>query len=128
VRIRDALGCLLMGAKILIVDDEPSVRECIELVLRERGYLFETAEDAEEALAICGTKRFDLVLSDMKMPGMDGQQLLKHLRAIDPGQKVILVTAFAPADVSLFDAVVTKPFSFEELRNRVSAALSRDRP
>jgi DNA-binding response OmpR family regulator len=65
----------------------------------------------------------------MKMPGMNGQQLLKELRGVDPGQKVILVTAFPPADALMpFDAVVLKPFSVRELRSTVAAVLSQGRP
>jgi CheY-like chemotaxis protein len=114
----------LMKTKILIVDDEAAVRKAIALILGKSGYSVETANSGEEALDMCRAKRYDLVSTDMRMAGMTGQQLAKRLKLKDAGQKIILVTAFPPADsLKLFDAVVLKPFSVGDLRARVSAAL-----
>ena len=113
-----------MGTRILVVDDDPSVRESIGLILAERGYLIETAESGQQALAIWKPKRFDLIITDLRMPAMNGQELLAQVRAIDPTQRVMLVSAFpSAAAAALFDGVLTKPFSARDLLARVTAAL-----
>jgi DNA-binding NtrC family response regulator len=78
---------------ILVVDDEKAQREILELILAEEGYDVTTAASGEAALKFAKDRRFDLALTDLKMTGMDGIELLQHLLAYDSSIIVILLTA-----------------------------------
>ena len=78
---------------ILVVDDEKSQREILEMILAEEGYDVTTAASGEAALKFAKDRRFDLALTDLKMTGMDGIELLQHLLAYDSSIIVILLTA-----------------------------------
>ena len=78
---------------ILVVDDEKSQREILEMILGEEGYDVTTAASGEAALKFAKERRFDLALTDLKMTGMDGIELLQHLLAFDSSIIVILLTA-----------------------------------
>lgn len=100
-------------SRILIVDDEPSIREFFHLVLSEAGYAVASASDGEEALGVPGP--FDLLLTDLMMPRMSGDELARQMRTRDPDVKVLYVTAYSgrlfSAKVALADgeAVLDKP-------------------
>ncbi len=117
--------------KILIVDDEKIVRESLFHWFEEDGYCVDTAEDGEAALAKFDKYKFDLVLADMKMPGMSGLDLLKKVKEIDKETIVILITAFASvpsAITALKDGAydyVTKPVDPDELAHIVKKALEQ---
>src|ERR1035437_4073861 len=81
--------------RILIVDDEKIVRESLFHWFEEEGYYVDTAEDAEIALRKYDKGKYDLLLVDMKMPGMSGLELLTKIKEIDKDSIVILITAFA---------------------------------
>src|ERR671912_420025 len=83
---------------ILVVDDEKSQREILEMILAEEGYDVTTAASGEAALKIAKERRFDLVLTDLKMTGMDGIELLQRLLAYDSSIIVILLTAHGSID------------------------------
>ena len=110
-----------MGRKILIVDDEASMREFLAILLGREGYLVETAADAESALLRLAEHSFDLILSDVKMPGLDGIALLERVKRFWPDTAVLMITAYTTAE----DAVeamkrgaydyIAKPFKVEEL-------------
>jgi DNA-binding NtrC family response regulator len=114
---------------ILVVDDERGVRTLCGDVLTRAGHKVSVAPSAEEALALAKDTAYDLVLADVNLPGMDGIELCKKLRAARPEQTVILITGFP----SIENAVrgmkegardyVTKPFSPDELRLVVLRAL-----
>lgn len=115
--------------RILIVDDEPPVLEVLSEYFTTQGYAIATAQNGAEALEAVGRERPDLVLLDVRMPGMDGVEVLKRLRTIEPGLAVIMVTA--NEDVALaretlkigaFD-YVAKPFDFRYLDRAVAAGL-----
>lgn len=115
--------------RILVVDDEAPVREVLSDYFVERGYAVFTAADGQEALAAFARERPDIVLLDVRMPGLDGVQVLKRFREADPDVAVIMVTA--NEDVALaretlsigaFD-YVAKPFDFEHLNQMVVTAL-----
>src|SRR5437868_7075721 len=114
---------------ILVVDDEKSQREILEMILAGEGYDVTTASSGEAALKFVADRRFDLVLSDLKMTGMSGLDLLKELSAHDPSIMVILLTAHGTVD-SAVDALrlgafdyLQKPYDREKLLETVSRAL-----
>jgi len=81
-----------MNARILIADDEPEQLELLELILAEAGYSVAAAPDGAAALALLGRERFDVVVSDIRMPGLDGIQLLHAIRSTDLDLPVLLLT------------------------------------
>ena len=118
-------------AVILVVDDEPSMREFLSIYLEKLGHRVVSAGSGETALALADKESPDLVVSDIRMPGMDGLELLAKMKAKRPDQAFILITAFAaPEDAvaamknGAFD-YITKPFQLEEVKRIVEAALSR---
>lgn len=116
---------------ILIVDDEKIVRESLFHWFEDEGYAIDTAENAEQALQKFDKGKFDLILLDMKMPGMSGLDLLPKLKEIDKDCFVILITAFAsvPSAIqALKDGAydyVTKPVDPDELTHLVKNALEQ---
>ena len=121
-------------AHVLIVDDEASVREMVSDALRFAGYEVSSARDAVEALNAVAKRRPDLLVVDINMPGMNGHELLQHLRKQGDAIPVILLTARqAFEDVvdglrSGADDYVRKPFRLEELLLRIEAVLRRVSP
>ena len=118
---------------ILIVDDEAAVRHSLTSWFKKDGHLVQAAENATEALRILQHDHFDVALLDIKMPGMDGMELLEHVRRIDPKLAVIMITAFASVEtavqslkVGAFD-YVTKPIDPDELSHLVLRALEQRR-
>ena len=117
--------------KILVVDDEKIVRESLFHWFQEEGYQVETAEDGETALRIFDKNKYDLLLVDMKMPGMSGLELLTKVKEIDKDTIVILITAFASVPTAIkalkdgaYD-YVTKPVDPDELEHLVKKALEQ---
>ena len=86
---------------ILIVDDEGTVRSVLKQVLEEDGYTVLEADSGERALKIMQKKEFALVISDIKMPGMDGLELLKYVKGNHPNTQVIIITSYASLETSL---------------------------
>ena len=118
---------------LLIVDDELAVRHSLTSWFRQDGYEVETAENAAEALRKFQQRRFDVALLDIKMPGMDGMELLAHVRRIEPGVAAIMITAFASVETAVcslkegaFD-YVTKPIDPDELSHLVGRAMETRR-
>src|SRR5436309_6739289 len=117
--------------RILVVDDEAPVREVLTEYFATEGYAVEAATNGAEALTAIRGGRADLVLLDVRMPGLDGVQVLRRIRELDQNVPVIMVTA--NEDVGLaketlklgaFD-YVAKPFDFDYLDRAVAAALAR---
>jgi len=118
-------------AKILIVDDEPIVRESLKGWFEEDGYFVETAENAVEALKKLNDTRWDIYFLDIKMPGMDGMELHRRIRKIDAEAIVIIITAYASVDTAIqalkegaFD-YITKPFDPDSLSHIVRNAVKQ---
>jgi two-component system response regulator PilR (NtrC family) len=86
--------------KILVVDDERSMRELLELVLKREGYSVYTAENGTRALDLVRQNVYDLLISDVKMPDINGIELLERVREISPETMVIMITAFATVDTA----------------------------
>jgi DNA-binding NtrC family response regulator len=118
-----------ISARLLIVDDKAQMREVLQKFLLAEGYAVETAESAEEALEKFKKGSFDLVLSDIRMPLMDGNELLDSILKIKPDAVVILMTAFGSIEAAV-EAIkqgatdyISKPFQMEEVLLRISRAL-----
>jgi two-component system response regulator PilR (NtrC family) len=115
--------------KILIVDDDESLREFLEILFAKEGYKVSSASTGGQALNILNAEDVSLVLSDVRMPGMDGVSLLREIKGSHPDIPVILITAFASLDSAVAAMkegawdYLTKPFRIEELREVVQAAL-----
>lgn len=116
---------------ILVVDDEKSQREILEMILSGEGYDVTTASSGEAAIKFVENRHFDLVLTDLKMTGMSGIDLLKELVARDKSVMVILLTAHGTVD-SAFEAkelgafaYLQKPYDREKLLETVSRALNK---
>ena len=113
---------------ILIVDDEESVRDSLYNWFLEDGFRVESAENAKKALTILESDRFDIILADIKMPGMDGLEMLRRIKSLKPDAIVIVMTAFATVDTAvkaLKDGAydyVTKPFDPDDLTHLIRNA------
>ena len=113
---------------ILIVDDEESVRDSLYNWFIEDGYHVVTAEQAKMALTLLESEHFDIILADIKMPGMDGLEMLRRIKTIKPEAIVIIMTAFATVDTAvkaLKDGAydyVTKPFDPDDLTHLIRNA------
>jgi DNA-binding response OmpR family regulator len=115
--------------RLLIVDDEQSVREVLSEYFTGQGYEVESAQDGAEALVAVLRYRPDLVLLDIQMPGLDGVETLRRVRAVAPAVPVIMVTANEDVDLAR-DTLklgaldyVAKPFDFTYLERAVMAGL-----
>jgi DNA-binding NtrC family response regulator len=119
--------------RLLIVDDERSMRELLELVFKRDGYLVETAANGREALDKIRDKAFDLIISDVRMPDLNGIELLEQVRTASPETLVIMLTAFATIDTARrafklgAEDVVIKDsgFDVEELKILVRKAIEK---
>jgi len=118
-----------MPPKILVIDDDSSLRRVLEYNLQQEGYEVLTASDGESGLKLFEEKSPALVITDLKMPGMGGFQLLAAVKERSPATVVIVLTAFGAIDTAVeamklgaFD-YITKPFNREELKLTVKKAL-----
>jgi two-component system response regulator AtoC len=119
--------------RILVVDDEKHIRKILSIMLSKKGYDVHTAESGDEALQITATTSFDAVITDIRMPGMDGLDLLARLKAQDPDAIVIVVTAFSSVETAItamkngaYD-YISKPFKEDEIVLVLQKALERQR-
>jgi DNA-binding NtrC family response regulator len=115
--------------RVLVVDDEPDMVENCARILKRAGHQCLTATDPQRALALVDSERPDLLLTDLKMPGMDGMEVLRRAHEVDPALPVILITAFASIESAVaaikqgaFD-YLPKNFSVDQLRVAVERGL-----
>ena len=118
-------------SRILVVDDEEAIRSGLGEILTEEGHEVLSAENAEAALKLLQEKVIDLVCTDVRMPGMDGYQLLAQIKKDHPETEVIVITGFATVSAAV-DAVkqgahdyLSKPFELDEVRLTVERALEK---
>ncbi|HEX9615653.1 MAG TPA: response regulator [Bacteroidota bacterium] len=115
--------------KILVVDDEEALRTVLSAELEGEGYQVSTAADGEEALKIIGTQQFHLILLDIKMPNVDGFEVLKHVKQHQPATKVIMLTGFADLKNAIeskklgAEDFVSKPYDLVDLLTTVERVL-----
>ncbi len=117
--------------KILIVEDEKSMREVLKILLEGEGYDVSTASDGAEGIANLDKDIFDLVITDVKMPKADGFEVLKRIKDVSPETIVIMITAFGTKD-SAIEAMklgaydyISKPFNIDEIRLIVKKAMEK---
>ncbi|MDT8440989.1 MAG: sigma-54 dependent transcriptional regulator [Desulfuromonadales bacterium] len=123
----------MSGERLLIVDDEEGMRRLLVKVLTRAGYETVVAGSGAEALRQVAADRFDLVVTDIKMPEMDGLQLLRELKDYEPSLPVIVMTAYGTVENAVealragaYD-YIAKPFETDELRLAVEKLLERER-
>ena len=119
-----------MTYKVLVVDDEKAIRDSLKMILEDEGYTAETAADGEEALQKVKELNFDIIISDIKMPKLDGMQLLDQVSKLSPDTFFIIMTAFASVNTAIdalrkgaFDYLI-KPVEFDDLLIRIKRLIS----
>jgi two-component system response regulator PilR (NtrC family) len=121
------------SARILVVDDERSMREMLAILLKREGHEVAVAENGRGAIDLLNQRPFDLVVSDARMPDLDGLEVLRHARKVNPSVIAIMVTAYGSPDLIRGVAqlgvndYVEKPFNTEVLRFRIRKELDRKR-
>ena len=120
-----------MKPRILVVDDELSIREFLQIMLQKEDYDVSCAEDGLQALETFQKRSFDLIISDLQMPNMTGIELLKKVKNQDPTVLFLMITAFGSTETAVeamklgaYD-YITKPFKIDEVRINIQNALSR---
>jgi two-component system response regulator PilR (NtrC family) len=120
-----------VNVSILVVDDELSMREFLAILLEREGYTPVTAANGSEALSLLEQENFDLVISDVNMPGLDGISLLERIKSSSPETAVLMITAFSTTEQAVeamkFGAYdyIAKPFKVEEIKLLVRNALEK---
>ena len=119
-----------MAGKVLIVDDEKSMRDFMEIMLTKEGYDVDKAECGSDAIDKSSENRYDLIIADMMMPGMTGLELLKKVKSRRPEQDFIVMTAFASVDTAI-EAMkegaldyITKPFKVDEIKLVINKSIN----
>jgi DNA-binding NtrC family response regulator len=120
-----------MSARILIVDDESDIRKTLATFLKEEGYQCQSAENGEKALELVRQGGIDMVLTDVRMPQMDGVELMKQVHQSSPETMVILMTAFASVDTAIAALragaadYFLKPLDLDEMSVRIASLIQR---
>ena len=131
--IPERVATVSESARILVVDDERSMREMLAILLKREGHEVSVAENGRAAIELLNQRPFDLVVSDARMPDLDGLEVLRHARSINPSVIAIMVTAYGSPDLLRGVAqlgvndYVEKPFNTEVLRFRIRKELDRKR-
>jgi len=124
---------LVQNVRVLVVDDEPTVLESFCMILKIKDFEVEAFPGGPEALKTFKRGRYDVAFIDLKLPRMDGLEVLKKIKQVDPEVEVIIVTAY-PNDASQVNAInlgaleyLKKPFLMEEIYELVDRAVRRRR-
>jgi DNA-binding NtrC family response regulator len=117
--------------KIMVIDDEKIVGDMAKLSLEQEGYIVETFLNAEPALKRLQEEKFDVVVTDYKMKGIDGMEVLKTVKNLYPATQVIMITAFANLDAAIealrrdVHDFFPKPVKIKELKASIKRALEK---
>jgi CheY-like chemotaxis protein len=120
--------------KVLVVDDDPAVRKSIDRVLTNKGYAVITAQNGEEALRKLNEEKYDLVYTDIRMPGIDGLEVAEQVKARKPWTPVVIITGYgtdaaeARAKAAGVSSFVHKPLSPEMIEDSARDALAAQAP
>jgi DNA-binding response OmpR family regulator len=119
-----------MPKKILVIDDDPLIRQSVELFLCAEGYEVHEASAGDEALGLLDKFRFDLVLSDVHSPRLKGIDLLSHVRSTSPAVPLIIMTVNYYGNLSATSdrgvVCISKPISFADLRSKIRELIQAD--
>lgn len=120
-----------MAERLLIVEDEDTLCESLQRVFQREGYEVDIADSAESAFTLLEEKSYDLIITDIILPGISGIELLVKYRKKNPSQKVIVITAFASL-ASAVEAIkagacdfIVKPLMHDEMKKAVRSALDK---
>ncbi|HNU75686.1 MAG TPA: response regulator, partial [Deltaproteobacteria bacterium] len=120
-----------MSKKILVVDDEVGIRESLKKILEKEGFSVETAANGDEAFKVVRRGDIDLLITDIRMAGMDGVELLKVCKSVSPFTEVIIITGYASVDTAV-DSMkqgaydyITKPFKKADILKAVHKAIEK---
>lgn len=111
----------LIKLKTLLVDDDELIRDAFSMVFMNKGCFLKTAETAEEGLRALEEENFDIIISDLKLPGIDGLEFFRHTTASQPNTVKVLITAYGDKDVVSrafgigVHEFIEKPFTFKKL-------------
>ena len=118
-------------ARILIVDDEESIRETLAVILEDEGYRVDTAQNAKEAIAKTSAEVYNLALIDIRLPDMEGTELLTRIGDATPRMRKIIITGY-PSIPNAIDAVnkradayITKPFEMDKVLETIKEQLKK---
>jgi DNA-binding NtrC family response regulator len=121
-----------MSTEILVVDDEPIACKRLKTALESAGWAVETVPSGEEALARLNQKTFDVVVTDLRMEGVNGLEVLETVQRVHPSTRTILITGYATVEVArealakgAFD-FIAKPFQPRDLRAMIERAVAQD--
>jgi len=116
---------------VLVVDDDAPIRDSLEKILKRDGYAIQTAADGESALKIIRHQPVNLILADLRMPNMDGLQLLKAVKILSPEIEVVLMTAYGEVDIAVQAMqagayhFIQKPLKRSEILLTIARALEK---
>ncbi len=131
LNLKDKISLPKGTNRLLIIDDDQNIRDVLEEFLSEKGYEVETSGEGNDALEKIKTTRFDVIVLDLKLPGMDGIDVLKAIVRIDPDTMVIMMTGYASLETAIesiregaYD-YITKPFRLEEIHIAIRNAYEK---
>ncbi len=131
--MQDAASTAASAARILVVDDEVGMRTLLQTLLESEGYVVEAAASGEDAAEMLQAREYEVLVTDLKMPGIDGLELVERARRAQPNVAVVMVTGYATVENTVaalrqgVDDYLTKPFDIEELRQTVARTLRNRR-
>ncbi len=121
-----------MNENILVVDDDTEIRKVLSSILSEEGYSVKTVENGKQAIEVSEKKRFDLALIDIKLPDMEGTELLHRLKEKQPHIVMIIITGFPTIENAMgavnegADGYILKPFEIRKLLQAVRKHLNKE--